>query len=116
VYVAGPYRGINSWEVEQNIRSAENYGMQIAKVGAVPVVPHTMYRFWNGTQTDQFWLNATLEILKRCDAIFMCPNWIDSNGSQSEHNFAKNNEIPIFYAKDSGIQKIQDWLDHEFDS
>lgn len=30
VYVAGKYRGANAWEIEQNIRAAEEAGLEIA--------------------------------------------------------------------------------------
>lgn len=33
IYVAGPFRGSNAWEIEQNIRRAEAVGLAVAKVG-----------------------------------------------------------------------------------
>jgi hypothetical protein len=89
VYIAGPYRGKTSWEVENNIRNAENAGFDVALLGAVPVIPHTMYRHFNGTLEDDFWLRATLSLLKRCDAMLLIPGWRRSEGSLAEHeNFA----------------------------
>ena len=84
VYIAGKYRGANAWEIEQNIRAAEEAGLQIAQAGACPVIPHTMYRFFQGTLPDQFWLDATLELVKRCDGILMIPGWESSGGAVAE--------------------------------
>ena len=89
IYVAGPYRASNAWGVESNIRCAEEIGFQIAGLGAVPVIPHTMYRFFNGTLTDRFWLDATLALMRTCDAMFLVPGWRNSEGSVAENeNFA----------------------------
>lgn len=38
-----------------------------------------------------------MELLKRCDAIVMHPNWIHSKGSKREHQYAKDSGMPIFY-------------------
>lgn len=84
VYVAGPYRGPNRWVVHQNIQLAEALGMQVACLGAVPVIPHTMYSAFDGTITNEFWLEATLELLRRCDALLLVPGWERSVGAKGE--------------------------------
>lgn len=84
IYVAGPFRASNAWLVEKNIRRAEELGMRVAELGGTPVIPHTMYRFWNGTLTDEFWLSATLDLLRRCDAAVFTENWESSSGARGE--------------------------------
>lgn len=98
-YIAGPYRGETSWHVESNIRTAENFGMEVAELGAVPVIPHTMYRFWHGTLDDRFWLDATLDLLRRCDAILLCLGWGMSEGSTAEKAEAERLGLRIFFAQ-----------------
>lgn len=56
VYIAGPFRAPTPWEVETNIRTAETNGLYVAKLGAIPRIPHTMYRFFDGSLPDEFWL------------------------------------------------------------
>lgn len=99
VYIAGPYRDKSAWEVEQNIREAEVAGLDIARMGAVPVVPHTMYRFYQGVLSDRFWLDATLEIMTACDAVYMLPSWESSIGATCERRYAKKIGIPVFEDK-----------------
>ena len=106
VYVAGPFRGKNSWEVENNIRKAEQMGFEIAEMGAIPIIPHTMYRFWDGTLNDEFWLACGIEMLVRCDAIFMNYGWMHSTGSKAELDFAKKQNIPDFY----DLGSLKRWL------
>lgn len=97
IYVAGPYRARTRWEIEKNIRRAEEFGFRLAEeFGVVPLIPHTMYRNFDGELTDEFWLDATLELLERCDAIYMCIGWDTSFGSIDEHKRAQELNIPIF--------------------
>lgn len=99
VYIAGPFRGANTWEVEKNIRVAEEVGMAVAKTGAIPLIPHTMYRYWDGTLSDEFWLKCGLRLLEVCKAITLCPGWEKSSGTLGERNRAKELSLNSFYAK-----------------
>lgn len=99
VYIAGPYRGINAWEVELNIRVAEKAGMAVAKTGAIPLIPHTMYRYWDGTLSDEFWLGCGLRLLEACKAIVLCPNWKKSSGTLGELERSRELGLNCFLAK-----------------
>jgi len=96
VYIAGKYRGENSWEVEQNIRVAETQALRIAGLGMMPLCPHSMTRYFDGTLTAEFWLEGTLELLRRCDAVYLCPGWENSSGSVSERSEAVRLYTPVF--------------------
>ena len=96
VYVAGPYRADTAWKRERNIRRAEEAGFRLAEHGLIPVIPHTMYRHFDGELTDEFWLAATNSLLERCDALVLLPDWKDSAGSKGEHNRAFEMSMPIF--------------------
>lgn len=69
VYVAGPFRGANAWEVEQNVREAEEISLEIWRLGAAVICPHANTRFFQGAAPDEVWINGTMEILRRCDAV-----------------------------------------------
>lgn len=96
IFVAGPYRGANAWKIERNIRRAEEMGMTVAEWGGVPMIVHTMYRFFQGTLPDDFWLNADHDILRRCDAILMLQGWERSSGATAEHDLAVRLGLPVF--------------------
>lgn len=106
VYVAGPYRGPNAWAVECNIRRAEELGMRVAELGAMPLMPHTNTRFFNGTLDDRFWLLGALELMRRCDAVIFTKNWKRSSGSRDEHAEALRREMPVFYHP----RELAQWL------
>ena len=99
IYIAGPYRAPNAWEVEQNIRAAEAVAIEVAKLGAYPQCPHTNTRgYFEHVQADpNFWLEATLEMMRRCDGVFMMETWRQSSGARAEHEEAKRLKKPIFY-------------------
>lgn len=80
VFIAGPFRGKDSWIVAENVRRAEQLGYEVAKRGAMPLIPHANTAHFNGTMTDQFWLEGTQELLTRCDALVVLPLWEQSVG------------------------------------
>ena len=96
VYLAGKFRGENAWQIECNVRLIESLGLQVARLGCVPVMPHTQYRFFQGTLPDKFWLTATLELLRHCDAILLAPEWSQSKGARAELREARRLRLPIF--------------------
>lgn len=106
VYVAGPYRAKTPFEVECNIHAARRLGAEVAKLGGLPLIPHANTAHFDGIQDDQFWLDGTLELLRRADAVIMLHNWERSTGARGEHAEAERLRIPIFYQLD----RLAIWL------
>lgn len=96
VYVAGPFRGPTPWDVELNIRLAEELALRVANAGAMPLCPHTMTRYFDKQCNDQFWLDGTLELLRRCDAVVLTHNWEQSTGARGEYDEAGSFNLPTF--------------------
>ncbi len=96
VYVAGPYRHPVRWQQELQIRDAEKLGFAVARMGAVPVIPHTMYRHFDGTLVDHYWLDATMSLLARCDALITVNGWEQSEGSCAEVRESRRVKRPVF--------------------
>ena len=63
IYVAGKFRGHNAWEIEQNIRKAEEVALQIWQNGAACICPHANTRFFDGVLPDKTFLDGDLDIL-----------------------------------------------------
>jgi len=106
VYVAGPFRGSNSWEIEQNIRRAEALALEVWRMGAACICPHTNTRFFQGAADDAVWLDGDLEILRRCDAVLMTPDWDKSRGARAEHDEAVKCHVPVFLS----LASLARWL------
>ncbi len=108
VYVAGPFSGKTRADVEANIRRAEQLGLGVARLGAVPWIPHanTQLPEFEHVQPYQFWIAATLEQLRRCDAIIMTEDWQISSGARGEHADAIARGQPVFYS----LAALGEWL------
>lgn len=104
--IAGRFRGPNAWELENNVRRAEEVAYAVAHLGAMPLVTHSLGRYFDGTLTDQFWLDGTLELMRRCDALMMIPGWETSQGANTERALALEMGIPVF----SDIDELERWL------
>lgn len=106
VYIIGPFRADNAWEIEQNVRHAEEMALQIWRMGAAVICPHTNTRFFHGAAPDDVWLTGDLEILKRCDAAFCTGQWRTSPGSMKEIALCTAHSIPVF----ASIGELSDFL------
>ncbi len=84
IYIAGKYRGPNAWAVEQNIRAAEDVAARVWAMGMVALCPHANSRHMDGVASDEVFLAGTLELMRRCDAVVLVPNWRDSEGARAE--------------------------------
>lgn len=96
VYVAGPFRGPSSWDIECNIRRAEALALEVWRLGAAALCPHCNTRFFQGAADDKVWLEGDLEMLRRCDALIVTPDWSRSSGARAEVKFAYEHGIPCF--------------------
>lgn len=106
VYIAGPFRGPNSWEIEENIRRAERLALDAWKLGAAVICPHTNTRFFQGAAPDNIWLDGDLAILGKCDAILMTPDWERSSGARAECAYAQDHKIPVLLT----LEDLAFWL------
>lgn len=106
IYIAGPFRADNAWEVEQNIRRAEGIALRVWRAGFAALCPHTNTRFFQGAAEDKVWLEGDLEMLRRCDAMVLVPNWESSSGTRAEVEFAAVYGIPAFSCVDDLVLNL----------
>lgn len=106
IYVAGPFRAPNAWAIEQNIRRAEELALEVWRLGAACICPHTNTRFFQGAADDAVWLDGDLEILRRCDAVLLTLDWNRSTGARAEVAEASKCGIPCF----DNLDTLQTWL------
>ena len=110
VYVAGPYRAATREAVEQNVAAARHVGRLVARMGMMPVMPTVNTAFFDfdfpGESDDQFWLDGTLELMSRCDAVVMVDGWKLSDGAKVEVIEANRIGIPV-YMNTSELQESE---------
>lgn len=115
IYIASPFRAETAWEIENNIREAERWGLVVARLGAIPVIPHAMYRFFHGSLPDAFWIEATLTVCRYCDSLLTVDyresdRWRTSTGTCGEIDEMKRLHRPTFFLGDLVDGTIADWI------
>jgi hypothetical protein len=109
IYIAGPFRAPNSWEIEQNIRRAEAAALEVWRLGAVALCPHTNTRFFQGAAPDEVWLAGGLELVRRSDAIYVIGGAMGiraSAGTRAEIDEADRLRLPVFMS----LRPLALWL------
>lgn len=98
-YIGGPYRAKHAYQIDRNIRKAKEVGEELALMGYFPIIPHLNTAHMDGIQDDAFWLNGTLELLRKTgDLLVLLPEWPNSSGSCKERYVAiQELNLPIFY-------------------
>lgn len=109
VYIAGKFRGPTAWDIAENVRAAERAALEVAKRGAMPLCPHANTAHFHGQLTDQFWIDGTLELLKRCDGILCISGWMNSAGALAEHAYADANGIEIWGLAHLDTPEFLEW-------
>ncbi len=97
IYLAGPFRSKTQWGITQNVQRAERVSLELWKQGWVVVCPHKMTEHFQNECPDKLWLDGCLELLARCDAIYMLKGWWDSEGSRGELKRAGELGLEIYY-------------------
>jgi nucleoside 2-deoxyribosyltransferase len=97
VYIAGPFRGKNHFVIAENIRNAERLALAVWQLGAAALCPHANTAHFQDAAPDDVWLTGDLELLRRCDAVLMTPDWERSEGARIERRFAMDAGIPVFH-------------------
>lgn len=95
VYVAGPYRADTPWGIEQNVHNARTWGVALAHAGAYPVIPHSNTAHFDGHASDEFWLEGTLALLRKCAGVILIDGWFRSAGARGEMLEARRLGMPI---------------------
>jgi len=95
IYVAGKYRADTKEGVEANIRHAERAAKRLWQEGWAVICPHLNTAHFDGDE-DVF-LEGGLEILSRCDAIYMLNGWQDSEGATKEFDLADELGLNIYF-------------------
>lgn len=91
-YVAGPYR--NSPEGKKMAKRVAKY---LWGLGYAVICPHTnSLDFEHDVPGDDRYLEGYIEILKRCDEMFIVPGWQQSEGTLAEIAVAQGLGMPMW--------------------
>jgi hypothetical protein len=110
VYVAARFTAHTDWERSELVQLARRHGLEIAKAGALPIMPTANSSLFWEQCTEVFWRAGYIELLRRCDAIYLCPGWEASKGCCAEHEMAMHLRMPVFYHGANVIGAIAAWV------
>ncbi len=114
IFIAGPYfEDGDSSKIEKNIREAEKYQIALADqgIGFFCAHKHTEHFEKKANAPEDFYRGLDMLILKRtADAILAIPGWEKSKGAKAEVEWAKKNNLKIFFPKSSNnLDEIIKW-------
>ena len=103
IYVSGHYLGDRTeWGIKQNIELAEKAARELWDEGWAVICPHKNSAFMGGLRENpdedrRLWLDGDLELLRRCDTIFMVKGWETSRGANEELALAQQLGLEVIY-------------------
>ena len=111
VFLSGPYTGETLEETENNIKRAELMAVKLWGAGYTVICPHLNTANFENICKCKYedYIEGDLNILEKCDAVFMLRNWRKSNGSRIEHMRAQGLKKPIFKT----IEDLDGWYEYK---
>lgn len=96
IYLSGKYTVGN---VDENIQKARKKAIELWELGFTVITPHlnTVHFEMDCKCKYDDYLTGDLEILRRCDAIYMLEGWGDSPGAREELKYAEENNLIVIY-------------------
>ena len=115
IYIAGPYNDDHVYGIVRNIRRAEEEALFVWSNRGVALCPHTNTALFDGAYgiPREAWLNGDLELLRRCDAIYMIGDWQSSQGAKRELEFAGENNIRALFTRHEVIEYLWELENHD---
>jgi hypothetical protein len=96
IYIACALTAPTEFERNLNIQAARHAGYKIAKAGFYPVMPTVNTEGFEDANTLDFWYRSTMELLRRCDAVYVVNGSHESSGVKAEVCEAVNIGLPVF--------------------
>ena len=99
IYISLPLSGLDE-SVQRE--KAEQISTMLSEMGYLKIINPFRIGDWlkasiNREPTYEEYMQSDLEVLKRCDAIFMCVGWDGSSGCRRKRNKAVNHGQEIIY-------------------
>lgn len=105
IYIGGRYSDggkLSEAEMQANRTVMRYHAIQFMKKGWAVICPieNDEWAYDDGVIDYDDTLESDLAIIKKCDAVFFCPDWEKSKGAVVEYKFATEHMIPILYEVD----------------
>ena len=111
IFISGRISAPTYYEVWQNVLHAHQASLRLMKRGYATICPHKNTEFFEGAlkkdPEDDFeeWIKRDMELLSRCDIIYLLKGWRQSRGSKREHARAKELNLDIMFEEEENRKK-----------
>jgi len=97
IYIAGPYRAETKAGIAHNIKHAREAAVKMWQEGYAVFCPHMNTAWFDGVVPDVTFLLGDIEILSRCDAIYLLKGFDKSVGARREYAVARKLKLEIIF-------------------
>lgn len=98
--VGTPQKCKTAYQIEQNIRRAEDLMLELSNMGYAVICVHSQARFMMGECSREHWLEADQELLKVSGIVVLTRGWRSSPGTLAEVALAFDLGKPVFESAD----------------
>jgi nucleoside 2-deoxyribosyltransferase len=108
IYISGPYSADTREGIQANIDRAKAVAEVLLRMGHAVICPHMNTAHLGETVNlshDQ-WITMDMEMLCRCDAVTVLPNWKASKGTVAEVDYAEELGIPLYFLSDNWMSDV----------
>ena len=110
LYVAGAYHSNTPAGIAKNILKAEKTSIALIRNNWDVFTPHKntagYEQYEDDTLNHNTWLSLDLNVLSRCDAVYVMDNWHVSWGTHEEILFAQQEGIPVYYEEECPVEQF----------
>ena len=110
LYIAGPYSANELNTEHDHINRAEEVSIQLIRQGFHVITPHKNTQGYEKYEDDNItfetWIAMDLNILKRCDGIYLMNGWDESKGATIEAGYSISNCIKTIKESDYSPDKL----------
>ena len=110
VFLSGPFRAETHWEIEQNVRRAEQVALALWKNGCVVICPHLNTRNFYGELDEEKVVDGYCELVRRSDVVVSLERpSLYTDGMRREVAAARGKALPVF-SYDGELTMFWEWF------
>lgn len=99
VFISGKFTSATAGDERECVALARDVGELVRSLDLVPLIPHIAVLRPTSGEPESVWrvaMRDSLEMMSRCDAVLMLPNWRASRGARIERWIARRQGMPVF--------------------
>ena len=96
IFIIGSYFGETTGEIQKNINRAQQAGIELMKKGHLPLVPQSMYAWWEHEIQKPLIMKTIFDWIRNSDAVFVLNLGAEGSGTAQAVDVAMESGLVIF--------------------